>query len=268
MKQGTEYARKIKRLFTRLKKEYGTPEVPEATDPIDQALFGILHHGTTVAKAEKALRAMNDAMVDRNELRVSSPAELIELMGPGFPHATRKAKAIGKVLTAVFARYDELSIEALRDKGKREGRKILEEMDGMDFAAAAGVMLFSLDGHAIPVDENTLAVLRAEDLVHPEADVEEVQAFLERNVSAANAKAFTVLLRRYAEDRYKQVVPKSGRKTTKKKATKSTKSKKTKAKKAKKATKRSTKAAGRTKKTKRAGGKRKKTSKKSTAKSR
>ncbi|MBN1341380.1 MAG: hypothetical protein JXQ73_01805 [Phycisphaerae bacterium] len=207
MKSGTEYAKRIKKLFTRLKKEYGTPPKRDPTDPVDQLLFGILHRGTTTARAEKGLASLLGAMVDRNELRVSTPSELVELLGPGFQQATEKARALTQALNDVFARYHEIDLEDLKTKGKRDARKILEELDGVDPSTAAGIMLFSLDGHAVPVDENMLAVLREEELVHPDADVAEVQAFLERNVSASNAQAFTVLLRRYSEERAK----KSGR---------------------------------------------------------
>lgn len=249
MKQGTEYARKIKRLFTRLKKDFDAPADSEPTDPVDQLLFGILHRGASAAEAGKVLKRLNEAMVDRNELRVSSPAELIDIMGPSFPYATQKAKAIIAALNDVFAHYDALTLEPLKDKGKRDARKALEDMNGVDPSVAAGVMLFSLEGHAIPVDEMTEQVLRADDLVHPEADVSEIQAFLERNVPAAQAKTFTHLLRRYAESRIKDVTAaaakakaaeqakakaeaKAEAKAKKKTSTKKTKSSKAKTKKA------------------------------------
>ncbi len=205
MKQGTEYARKIKSLFKRLKKEYDPPKDTEPTDPVNQLLFGILHRGTTANRAAKALHGLNEAMVDRNELRVSSPAELIDIMGPNFPFATEKAKALLAALNDLFAMHDALTLEPLKDKGKRDARKLIEDMNGVDPPTAAGVMLFSLDGHAIPVDEMMEKVLRADDLVHPEADVSEIQAFLERNISAAQAKTFTHLMRQYSESRIKDV---------------------------------------------------------------
>lgn len=207
MKGGTEYARKIKKLFTRLKRKHGTPPPGEPTDAVIQALLGILHRGTTLARAERALGRLQSSMVDLNELRVSTPSELVELLGTNFPYATEKAEAIIKVLNQIFDRYNGLDLRPLVNQSKRDARQVLLELDGMDAASAAGVMLFSLDGHAIPVDEVTLAVLRNEGLVDPEADVSEVQAFLERNIPSANAQSFTTLLRSWSEDQAKRIGP-------------------------------------------------------------
>jgi hypothetical protein len=55
------------------------------------------------------------------------------------------------------------------------------------------------------VDENMLAVLRAEGLVDPQAETAEVQAFLERNVPASESYAFTSLFRRYSEERIRSI---------------------------------------------------------------
>lgn len=200
MKGGTEYARRVKKLFTRLKKKYGPPVRGEPSDPLRQAMLGILHNGTTVAQAENALTVLMSAMVDINELRVSTPSELIELLGPDFPHATEKAKAIIKLLNVAYARYNELNLNDLVNLGKRDARQTLMGFEGIDPASAAGVVLLSLEGHAIPVDEVSLAVLRKERLVDQDADVAEVQAFLERNIPAASGNGFTQLLRRHSEE--------------------------------------------------------------------
>jgi len=205
MKNASQYARKVKRLLTRLKQRYGTPRRSEPTDPVQQLLFGILHQGTSVSRAEKALAELRAAMVDLNELRVSTPPELADLLGPSFPHNVEKGKSIAKALNGVFAHHHDLKLDDLKDKAKREARKYLEGLRGVDSCTAAGVVLFSLEGHAIPVDENMLTVLRKDGLIHPDADCAEAQGFLERHVSAANAQAATKLLRRHAEDRIRSI---------------------------------------------------------------
>ncbi len=211
MKNRTEYRRKIKRLATRLKRDYGTPEPPKFVDPIDQLLIGILHRGTTVSRAERALARLRSTVVDLNELRVSDPrSEILESLGPNFAHAMEKAVAITLALNGVFDRYHEISLDALRCKPKKakvEARRFLEGLDGVDPATAAGVTLFALEGHAVPVDENTLRVLREDGLIDPDIDVEEVQGFLERTVGEGKSYEFTMLLRRYAEDRIKKLGP-------------------------------------------------------------
>jgi len=210
MKNGKAYAPKVKRLCARLKRTHGMPQPVEPADPIDQLLLGILHRGTTVSKTEQALARIRSAMVDLNELRVSTPSELVELLGPGFPHATEKAKTIVKALSQVFDHFHALNLDALKTKGKREARRFVEELDGVDSVTAAEVVLLALEGHAFPIDEITHTVLREEGLVHPDASVDEVQAFFERNVSASKARGYAVLLRRYGEERIKRMAASRG----------------------------------------------------------
>jgi len=201
MKRATEYARRIRRLYARLKRRYGTPKPADLTDPTDQLLLGILHQGTTVARARKVLSRIRSNMVDLNELRVSNPPDLVEMMGSGFPRAADKARQLVHALNQVYKRYHSPSLDHLKDRDRPEARRILEALKGVDPCAIAGVVLFSLGGRAIPVDENMAAVLRAEGLVDPHAEVGEVRRFLERITPAAEAYAFTTLLRRYSEER-------------------------------------------------------------------
>ncbi|MFQ6048940.1 MAG: hypothetical protein ACE5K7_06215 [Phycisphaerae bacterium] len=199
MKHGKKlYARQVKRVFNRLIKQDGRPKHPGLTDPVEQLLLGVLARGTTEARAREALNRFKRSMVDYNELRVASPKELVELLGRDFPQAEQKAKDINKLLNAIFDRQHCLDLTFLRNKTRREARQYLASLDGVDPHTVASVMLLSIGGHAVPVDDKMLAMMRRDGLVEPSADVQEVQAFLERNIAAADAYAFYTLMRRYA----------------------------------------------------------------------
>jgi len=201
MKQGTRYAAGIKQLYNRLRRRYGKPAMAEPTDPTEQLIVAILSRGTTETRARAALAKLREAMVDFNELRVTPPGEIVEIIGDSFPQAQQKALDIVKALNDIFEREHSVNLEGLRRMARREARRYLESLAGVDLCSAASVMLFSLGGHAIPVDETVLAYLRNEQLVDPDADVAEVQGFLERHIPAADAYAFSVLLRRCAAAR-------------------------------------------------------------------
>jgi endonuclease III len=197
MKHGSEYAKEVKRLFRQMLKQFGKPAVPEPTDPIEQLIIGMLAACTTDVKAQAAYRKLREQMVDLNELRVTPPMELAELLRESVPLARDKAQRIVDALNAVRRRQDKLDLSFLKQRGRREARDYLEALDGVNRAAAASVVLYSLGGHAIPVDELTVYVLRQEEVVDPLADLAEVQAFLERHVSAADAPVFAALLGRH-----------------------------------------------------------------------
>lgn len=198
MKHGTEYARQVKRLYRQMLKQYGKPEIPAATDPVDQLILGILGACTTDQKAAAVYRRLREQTVDLNELRVTPAVELAEMIGNGVPLAREKAQRIVDALNAIRRREDKIDLSCLQQRGRREAREYLESLEGVDKAAAATVVLFSLGGHAIPVDDLILYVLRQEGAVDPAADATEVQTFLERTIPASDAASFSMLLNRYA----------------------------------------------------------------------
>ena len=106
-------------------------------------------------------------------------------------------------------------------------------------------MVTSLGGHAIPLTAKMLIYLRGESLVHPNADEQEIEGFLARQIPAKNGYEFYSYLRKESES-YK---PKAEKKV-KEKSTIKTKKKTKKAKKKSKKTVRKRKSTKKTKKRK------------------
>lgn len=197
MKRGSEYAKRVKQLSHQMIRKFGKPELPEPTDPIHQLIVGILSENTAESKAIGLFQRIREQMVDLNELRVTPPMELAEMIGTTVPQAREKADRIIRVLNEVRGRQDALDLSFLKQRGRREAREFLESLEGVGLSAAASVVVHSLGGHAIPVDFLTIYVLRKEEVVEGSANVAEVQGFLERNVAAADGRAFAILLNRH-----------------------------------------------------------------------
>ncbi len=201
MKNGTLYAKRVNKLFTRLKSLHGAPEVPELTPPIDQLILSLLSTAASRSKARHAAQALQESMVDINDLRVSTAAEVANIISPFIPNCTETADAIHRALNVIFRKQNAVTLDHLPQMGRREAKHYLEQVDGISPFAAASVILWSLGGHAIPVDRRLYDALRKEDLIDPSATIEEVQAFLERNISAADAQAFCLLMPRFIADK-------------------------------------------------------------------
>jgi len=197
MKRGSQYAKRVKQLFHQMSRKFGKPDLPEPADPIHQLVVGIFSENTSEHKARTLFKRICEQMVDLNELRVTPPMELGELIGSTVPLGHEKAERVIRVLNEIRQRQDALDLSFLKQRGRREAREYLESLDGVGSYAAASVLVHSLGGHAIPVDYLTVYVLRKEDLVDASASPSEVQGFLERHVSAADARAFSILLNRH-----------------------------------------------------------------------
>jgi endonuclease III len=207
MKHGAEYAKRIKHLYNQLRRQYGKPQPPDHTDPLEQLILGILARGTTDTKAQGAFRRLRENLVDHNELRVTPCVELAETLGTDLPDVEAKARNLVDALNAIYDRHNVVDLAFLRDKSVRDAREYLRSLPGVDEFAAARVVLYSLGGHAIPVDEGMMQVLRKEELISPDATVAEVQTFLERHVPSSEAAEFSSLLHRYTAGRIPKAPP-------------------------------------------------------------
>jgi len=213
MKGGSDYSKRLKRLFNKLKRESSAPAPPEAESLVEHLIVGILSADASDTRARMAFRQIRENTVDLNDFRVTPPGDMVELIGKDYPGAVAKARALSRTLNAIFEREHRLDLSFLHEKGKREAREYLESIT--DAHAAAWALLWGLGGHAIPVDDQLLAVLGKEELIDPNASFEEVQSFLERNVSAAIAEQFVLLMRRYAASRAPRQKSKPSKRKTK-----------------------------------------------------
>ncbi len=214
MKDGTKYAARLKSVFTKLRKGVEAPP-SAADDPLRRLSIAIFSENGNENAAARAVDRMFKTLVDWNEVRVSTPGEIVTASGLGSNDGPPRTEQLIRALQSIYARENRVSLDFLQEKARREVRQILESLDGLSHYAAASVILWSLGGHAIPVDDRLHAALRASDLVHPEATLAEVQAFLERNVSAADAREFCVAIRRLVDEGPVEAEPRRGGKPPK-----------------------------------------------------
>lgn len=194
MKDGTKYASRLKAAYAKLRKEVGPVELGEMEEPLRQLGVAILGPAIAEQRARRAIDRAVGQMVDWNEIRVSTAAQVQEAIGLEGDGVRERCRMLIRSLQAIYNRENQVSLEHLKKLPRREARQYLEELDGLSDYAVASVFLWSLGGHAIPVHEALHQALRDQELVHPEADTKTVQAFLERNVPAADAREFTVVI--------------------------------------------------------------------------
>lgn len=201
MKRGTVYATQVKKAYAKVRESIRKPEIPEPGDPLECLAAAVLGVAGYEDEAEEATARLLSAMVDWNEIRVSSAPEVSRAMGDRIPNAAEHAQRLIDALQAIYDRENRISLDRLKSIGRREARQYLEELDGVDDYVAASILLWSLGGHGIPVSDRLLQALRDADLVHPTAERGEVQAFLERHISASEAKEFCLVMRSFAPDK-------------------------------------------------------------------
>ena len=197
MKQGTFYSSRLKKAFAKARQAVRDPVIPEPDDPVRQLGIAVLGVKYGDAQATRAIDRLLTKMADWNEVRVSRPSEINEAMGNANPSRLEQCQRLTKALQSVFDHENRISLNRLKQLGRREARQYLERLEGVDEYVVASIALWSLGGHGIPVDDQFLEALRKAELVHPAATRSEVQAFLERHVSATDAKKFCIVMRSF-----------------------------------------------------------------------
>ena len=186
MKNSKEYSKKIQGLYRTLSQQHGKVQKVSHEEVVDAIIHAFVSAQLTEQEAESAMQRFAGYFVDWNDLRVSRAEEIVEALGSDTPATRAVASAIISVLNSIFNEYHKVSLEALRKVGKRPARQALEKIDGISRFAADYCMLTSLHGHAIPLTEKMTEYLKANELVDPQADAQQIEGFLTKQVPAKN----------------------------------------------------------------------------------
>ncbi len=152
----------------------------------------------------KRCSLIDKEFVDLNELRVATELEVQEMLGQRYPAIERRVAMITAALNNIFEREHTLSLDRLKMLPKKEARQFLRELPGIHPFVEAYVMLYAFDGHAVPLDEEMLAVLREYHVVDAETTVEDAQKFVEHTIKAEECHDFFSALRHHLSDKAKK----------------------------------------------------------------
>ena len=200
MKGGTEFAKRLRTYVNTLRRGRGRSATagPRCQTIEQELVLAVLTQNTAEDAALRTLRRLNECMVDLNELRVTSPGDLLHVLEKSLPEPAGKARQITALLHAIYDKRNSLSLSFLRNKTIRDARQYLELLDGITPFVSAAVVQRCLGGHAIPIDEATVRLLKDLELINESAAVPEITAFLERHVKSADGPWFATVLHQKA----------------------------------------------------------------------
>lgn len=213
MKDSREYSKKVQKLYNSLKRTNPKVHKPQYDDPVDALVYAIISAEMSESAAQSVIKRFTDYFVNWNDLRVSRTEEIIEVLGTDTAVTRNTALALNAALKAVFDKYDMVSLNALRKMNKRPAVGVLEKIGGTNRFVVDYCMLTALQSHAIPLTKKMIEYLKAEQLVHPDAEHQEIEGFLARLISAEDAYEFYALLRRESESQKAAVKKKTTRKS-------------------------------------------------------
>ena len=217
MKNESSFAKKFAPLFRKLKKS-SDAQPADPLDPIGQLVLSFLQWNATTKTAQTAFDKLMRVMVDYNDLRVSHAQEIITVLGERYPNAQDRTERLLKALQEIYLRERAMSLDMLLKKPKKEVRTYLDTLPGVPPYVAAQVTLLCFGGHAVPVDELLAQRLRSELVVDPEASIEQIQSYLERQIRANEGLQAHAIFRSWIDTSPRRTefkTPKSKKKTSK-----------------------------------------------------
>jgi hypothetical protein len=207
MKNPSKHADALRSLNRQILKQV-KPEPMQPQEPLKALVRGAMSFDVSDSKANDAMRLVEREFVDLNEFRVATDLEIQELLGVRYPQIERRVAMITQGLNYIFEKEHTLSLDRLKEISRRDARNFLRELPDIHPFVEAYVMLHSFDGHAVPVDDQILAMLRDEDVVEEDTELEDAQKFVEHHLKTGEAYPFFVAAR--------QVAFEEGRKSKKK----------------------------------------------------
>jgi len=198
VKNATAYAKKLATLLRKIKPK-SSSQPPDDVDPITRLVIGFLQWNATARSAAIAHGKLMAELVDNNDLRVSYVDEVVALIGPRYPQAFERAARLRDAMNVIYEREHATSLDALRDRAKKDIRTYLDTLPGITPYVVAHVLLVAFGGHAIPVDDKLALCLKAQQVVDDTATVEQITAFLERHVKAEDAMQTHLALQAWAD---------------------------------------------------------------------
>ncbi len=191
--------RLLTQLFSSHRKGTSSSEV-KPRPVLEQFIYGLCREGTTRERADHAFRTLCESFFDWNEVRVSSSKELEESLAD-LPNPADRAQRLISFLQEVFETTFSFDLEILQKKGFKQAAKQLARFQAADDYVVASVVQQSLGGHAVPLDEPTIRVLRRLGLIDEnDGDTEAVHSCLEHLVPKARGLQFSDAVSHVAEE--------------------------------------------------------------------
>ncbi len=157
---------------------------------LEQFIYAICRENAVRTQADEAFACLERCFFDWNEIRVSSVHEVADAL-TGLSDAETRAQRILDFLQEVFETTFSFDLESLQKKGVKQAAKQLARFQSANDYAIAWVVQNSLGGHAIPIDDLSMRVLRRLALLDEEAgDLEALRAGIEHQVPKARGRHF------------------------------------------------------------------------------
>jgi len=150
-----------------LRAAYGTPDLGNKVDPLDELLFLLIAQRTRIDLARKVYEDFRREFYPwKKVLRPENRAGLRRALSKG-GRGNLRMRAVRELLSEISRRTGSMSLDFLRQYTMEDARKFLLSLPWVGEKTAYCVLLYSLGHPIFPVDSNIIRILRRTQVLSP-----------------------------------------------------------------------------------------------------
>lgn len=163
--QGAKKRREIAhKVASCARSKYGELKRRKVRPALDQLVLSLMCCYTSTRRATRALRQLQRAFVDWNEVRISPTLEVARAMA-STEWADQSAERIRAVLQSLFEARNVVDLEFLSELTIPQARVFLQSLPGVGRDVADEVLLFSLAAEVLPLSAEAARVCHRMGLI-------------------------------------------------------------------------------------------------------
>lgn len=190
-------AQRIEKLAKALKKAFRSVPPPTERTVLETLVYACCLEDASHEQADEAFAKLTQTYVDWNEVRVTTVAELAELLAH-LVHPHSAAVQLKRTLQSLFEKRYSFDLEELRKQNLGKAQAEIESWGGMSRFVAAYIAQNAFGGHAIPVGAAHLQLLLAAEIIVPAEAEKQTVPGLERAIPKNAGVEFAGLLHQAA----------------------------------------------------------------------
>ncbi len=191
-------ARQLRQALGILEKQLGRRRRRRPPDPLETLLVSVLAGDGNDLLAAEVLEKLRAEMVDWNELRVTTPREIEELIAP-LPDAAEKALALKRILQRLFVEKHTLNLAHFQRFGRERLEKELDSFGVLPPAVKARMMLRAFDINVLPMTADIERIVKRLGLVDSYLTTDKVAEELAEVLPPKRVYSFYHLASEHAE---------------------------------------------------------------------
>ena len=187
----------IANLFKVVKKQYEPILPPSNRTVIEHAIYGCCLENSTHEAADEAFAKLHENYFDWNEVRVTTAAELAEVMKSN-SHPLASAERLKKLLYGIFETFYQFDLEFLKKENLSKAILQFEKMNGVSAFTISYMAQNGLGGHSIPTDLALLELMLVIGAITEDEASKGRVPGLERAIPKAKGCEFGSLVHQFA----------------------------------------------------------------------